>query len=762
MKNLNLNKLKDNKIIKYLFVFSLLFNVIIGLLLFYNLDFSENYNLLFDSDSVRVISLLSTGWFNDSRAHAHPLYLLISKPIINFISGFTIDKIIAMIIFSSLTSTITVVLIYKALSLFHKDNYFKVILSLCYLFTYGNIVFTGSIETYNLSALILVLLWYYTIKKLKDGNFTKYSYIIFALLGLLSLSITITNFIVFLIVIFILLLSRKIKIKYLITIVLSSIVLLFGLNYFQHVVWSNTNPIWQDSLTVEKAYVKKDKINTKLSNIIRDAYFNSIIASKQRVEVTNRIIYHTGSYQLRLTKNNIFNIFLLSIFYITAIVIIVKNYKNNLLINTGLTLTLLFNTCMHLIYGDNYFLYSLHFLYPIFLLIGINASCEKNKNLNKFLLIVMTVMLIVEIFNNGYRYLELFQLARKILPETLFLSQLGFLKTTIFFLSLIFVVTISVYACFFFKKRYLQEKNKDKKYMFIILILVSLFACELTFIYIDSIKVSNKFLWKEFFPQEKTYPITSKIDFLDEKFKDKFSAEIKSLDSYLQEYSNFKNENSHEIRDDIIQDDYYYFGLGNRRKLLYAYDCIKDIKTKKTLYSFNVKELIVIPNEYSLLIQTKEDDFIKIYEDNEGVHYNKNGKDKIINGTNYKINLYDFKNVKYQNMKKVLYGEILFNIKDNNLYDNVIVSNKPILENIDISTLTSEENINKFLKKYNHNIFDENKLILNEQPYPLTWNEKDENSKYKNIDIINEIFVNRKLSPTSSTKAMNLLLLIQK
>ena len=755
-----INNLKDKQIIKYLFIISMIFNVLIGFLLSYNIDFSANYNLLFDSDSVRVISLLSTGWFNDSRSHVHPLYLLLSKPIINIISGITIDKMIAMIVFSSLTSAITIVLLYKTLSLFHKDNYFKVILSLCYLFTFGNMIFTASIETYNLSALVLVALWYYVIKKLQDGNFTKYSFFILAILGLLSLSITVTNFVVFLIAMFILFLSKKVKLKNLIAITLGSIIMLVSLSYCQHLLWNNTKGALDNNLFIEQTYVLKEKFPTRLNKIIRDDYYNSIIGSKQEMEVTDRLLYHTSSYQLRLKTNHVLNVILLTVFYVLSIIMIVRNYKSNLLINLGLTLTLLFNTGMHFIYGDNLFLYSLHFLYAIFLLVGMNYAKEKNGKLKKSLLIVMVIMLIVEIFNNSYRFIEVFKYSRRILPETFFLSALGFVKSTIFYLVIIASVLITILLFLIIRKKCLKEKNKDKKLFLGVLSIVALVCCELVFISLDSAKMSHQFLWKDIYPKNLDYPPASKIDFLHEDFKKHFQSEINSLQVYLDEYRNFKNTHEHTMRDDIIRSDYYYFGLGNRKKLVYTVDCLKDAKTGHILYQFDPKEYIIVPNEYAILMETVKGDFIKLYEDNEGVHYNKNGKDKIIDGTAVKIDLYDFKNEECSHIKKVLYGEILFNMKNNSLYNNVFVSKKKEVSGIDISKLHDPNDLKELLEKYSTDNTDEEDLLLNDQPYPLTWSEKERDCDYQKVSVISSRLASSKIAPTSSKKAIKLLLSI--
>ena len=49
---------------KYLFLASLFFSLLIGLLLSYNFDFTNNYNFLFESDTARVIGDASNILYN--------------------------------------------------------------------------------------------------------------------------------------------------------------------------------------------------------------------------------------------------------------------------------------------------------------------------------------------------------------------------------------------------------------------------------------------------------------------------------------------------------------------------------------------------------------------------------------------------------------------------------------------------------------------------------------------------------------------------
>ena len=77
------------------------------------------------------------------------------------------------------------------------------------------------------------------------------------------------------------------------------------------------------------------------------------------------------------------------------------------------------------------------------------------------------------------------------------------------------------------------------------------------------------------------------------------------------------------------------------------------------------------------------------------------------------MSLYDFHNQKYQNIKKVLYGEILFNIKDSTIYPNILVYDKPwyrdaaltsmVLKQTNNTDLISDwvDNINELYDKQN-------------------------------------------------------------
>ena len=88
-----------------------------------------------------------------------------------------------------------------------------------------------------------------------------------------------------------------------------------------------------------------------------------------------------------------------------------------------------------------------------------------------------------------------------------------------------------------------------------------------------------------------------------------------------------------------------------------------------------------------------------LYENDYGVIISENNKETIVKGTNNKIDLYTFENQKYQNTKKVLYNEILFNIKDSVIYPNIIVYDKPWYRDAALTCMVLKQTNNTSLIK---------------------------------------------------------------
>lgn len=658
---------------KIIFIFSLIYTLFAGILLTYNYDFSNNFNLIFGMDTSRVIVDISEILARHYRADVHPLFILIVQPIYMILNGILLNKNLTIITISSITSSLSVLLVYKILSNNEENKKISIIISLIYLLSFSNIIFTSSPETYIFSALFLLIMWHYYITKKND--YDKKSHIILAILGVLSFSITITNIAIFCIIMLLLLIEKKINIKNVIKIFLITAVVATSLNLGQKIIWNNTPLYFKTSISSEKnLYESKKSPIIKLKNVIVNDYFNSIISPNIHMEIENGSTYNNRNYSIQFNQPNELLI-LLTIFYILSITIVIRNFNKNKIINIGLLLSLLFNTTLHIIYGNTEtFLYSQHFVYILILLFGINYKNETNIKIKKYINIFLVIFLIIEIINNNYVFIKVLNYVKDVLKPTYLLSNIGLLYTVIIELLLLIVAITFIISIKFIIKKLIVEKNIEKKQILTASIFILIILFESIFITINSTELNNRFIVFDITKKEEFTPKTKQY-YTSKSFKKYYSKELKSLEDYQNEIIKLKKKYKNIEVENIVWSDVYYFGMANRRKLIYQNNELMDIETKKVIKKFDVEEQFIIPNIYTVIIKTKNGDYIKIYEDKEGIHYIENKKEKLLDDN--KVELYDFSNQKYQNIKKELYGELLFNIKDEVIYPNIIVYNKP-------------------------------------------------------------------------------------
>ena len=689
-----MKKINEKNIEKYLFVISMVIMTFMGLVLFYNFDFKNNLNLLFDSDTARVIGDASSYFYNHYRSTVHPLYVLIVQPICYLLNGLTMDRMISLIIITSLATSTTVVFIYKILNTIKYNPKQNVIISLIYLFSFGNMVFTSGIEVYNIAVLFIVFLWYYYIVK-RNKTFDKYSYILLIILGIGTAAITITNFVIYFIILGLLFITKKINLKKAILLSLVTIIGLVSLNTLQHFVWKSTPLMWQKELTDEKEYVTINKTNIdSIKNVVKNDYYNSLIASNIKVKVIKNNFYDGENYMLTFPKTNYINVFLITIFYLLLIILIVRNIKKDLFLNLGLLATLLFNTGLHIVYGNNStYLYSLHFVYIFILLFGINLSHEQNDKLKKVIKKFLPIFLIIETVINSYYFTKIVQIVSKILTPNIFVEKIGLFKTALTEGMIVLVVLYSIMILFKIKKKITKRNSKEKNILLTLLLIAIVVFIELVFNFMYSYKERDNYI------EEKIHvgdidKTKDKTNYIDKDFKNHYKIELSKLEEYKNEYFDFIHTYSPKTTNKLNISVYYYLGFGPRRKLMYKPGLLMDIDSREVLYEFEEKESMIIPNIYTVIIETKDNKFIKIYEDQDGVHYNVDGKDKIVDGTSNKIELYSFSEQKYSNMKAVLYGEILYNIKDSKIYPNIVVYNKPWYRDAAITSMVLRQTNN--------------------------------------------------------------------
>lgn len=138
----------------------------------------------------------------------------------------------------------------------------------------------------------------------------------------------------------------------------------------------------------------------------------------------------------------------------------------------------------------------------------------------------------------------------------------------------------------------------------------------------------------------------------------------------------------------------FFFGMADRKKILYKDGQLIDIKTKEVIKEIDYEKELIVPNEYAVILKDKENNIFKIIEDTEGIKFYKNGEEEILCVGKKKINLPTFKDYKYSEILKVLHQEILFNIDNDIPKPNIFVYNNAWYRDTMLATMVLEKTEN--------------------------------------------------------------------
>lgn len=149
--------------------------------------------------------------------------------------------------------------------------------------------------------------------------------------------------------------------------------------------------------------------------------------------------------------------------------------------------------------------------------------------------------------------------------------------------------------------------------------------------------------------------------------------DISSLEKYRTQLSALRSQ----FREyELPEASFFPFGMGNREKLLYKNGSLISVHDQKTLYQWDVKEEIIIPNDYTVFISTTDNKKVFIYEDEKGVFIEINGRKKALSQESSLV-LNTFEGHPFSEVLKVLNHEILINIDNGLPLPNFFVYSKP-------------------------------------------------------------------------------------
>ena len=606
------------------------------------------YNYFFDADTARVVRDMVDVMGNHYRTAVHPLFVIIFLPLTRVINLFFADRFLAITFIMSIIGAINTCLLYSIFCKIKAKEKLSVLLCLIYGFSFSSILFSIIPETYVISACCFLMFWNYFLKQYQNNkSLNTKGYIVLIILGILNLAITLTNIIPYGIGLIFLIYKKeeksKLKNSVLKSLLIGMIILLITwlLAVIQKMIFIRTE-IFLDYLLLGAKSEEANYINLNISistitNATKAFFAHSFIAPKI---VVKKELLLFGSYSIFIKT-------LVLAFVFTFIALITKLFKDKKLKNNiaiPLFLSLLYNIFLHFIYGnDTAFLYTQHALFIIIILIAISISGIKNKKTFNYIIAFLIFFLIATVIQNFISIKDILYITKELyisIPKGTISAFIIALLKTVFILSPICILMVS--------------KKYKKIWITLLAIIPVIVAITLNY---------STLIYRPFQSQ-----------YQDEQ--DKINYYQKELRNYELELSKLRKDLKLE-KIDISTEEFMIFGMGNRRKLWFHQGMLSDQETKRTLMKSKVSDVIILPSEYSVIFNDGANRSIEIIEDEEAVWIIKDGIKTPVSGTEMPVKIPTFEGYEYSRVMKVLYQEMIINIKDGKPIPNILVYDEP-------------------------------------------------------------------------------------
>jgi len=148
-----------------------------------------------------------------------------------------------------------------------------------------------------------------------------------------------------------------------------------------------------------------------------------------------------------------------------------------------------------------------------------------------------------------------------------------------------------------------------------------------------------------------------------------------ALNNYRQQLEKFRMEFGGVQKMPAVR--FFLFGMGNRPKLLYRNGELRYALYDEVIKKWSLKSETIIPNQYRVELLTVASERIAIFETENGIFIDENGKIAMLPGSDTAIKLPSFEDSRYNEILKVLHQEILINICKGQLLPNYFVYRKP-------------------------------------------------------------------------------------
>ena len=679
MKELRM-KIKDfltshgDKIKEFLKIFTVVFALNLFLLSFVNLITNgTETDVFYGGDTPRVLQDMTMQEGLHYRTSVHPLFVILTQPFIRILGRVT-GVIVEAVIFEAAVGALSATLFYRLMQKLGASKKTSLLATVILVLSFTQVAFNSIFETYVFSQFGLMVMWVIAAGLINKKLELK-DYALLVIAGIFSLAFTLTNIVQFLILLSIIIfLNKNVKCKFIkfssiLLVVLSITVMLADM---QKAFWPSANNFFTSSIN---GFVL-DKNSEEFTYIERTWSAKRVI-----FQMNTSFVYQFGLLGgLILEKSNLINMLGLICFGLFSLINLYYFFTKRKIFKEKIYFALLsaygFNFVLHIFYNPyESFLYVLHynFLIIAILFYVFTHLDEKTRLLNyvrdffvKYRVQVMTTYIFLQVVG-----------IIKYLQEVHF--KFGFKAAMPKYVLILIILSLVIFATLVIKK------IKFKAVAGAAIVMLGLFGWFSFSGYLNHREIKNVEVldragvdYKPFLKNDFTKQMANELA----EYLYEIDVPLRAQMYFIQKYEISHKKNS----------DFFSFGMGDRKKMIYKKGKLIDLKTKQVIRSFDFTHEMIIPNMYTVLLLDQAGQITRIYEDETGVHIEKGRMAKIwedwnnynqweddrlnnretrlveniasetITTSKNKINLPNFEDSKVGRVLKVLHQEVLINI----------------------------------------------------------------------------------------------------
>lgn len=679
MKELKM-KIKDfltshgDKTKEFLKIFTVVFALNLFLLSFVNLITNgTETDVFYGGDTPRVLQDMTMQEGLHYRTSVHPLFVILTQPFIRVLGRAT-GVIVAAVIFEAAIGALSATLFYRLMQKLGASKKTSLLATVILVLSFTQVAFNSIFETYVFSQFGLMVMWVIAAGLINKKLELK-DYALLVIAGIFSLAFTLTNIVQFLILLSIIIfLNKNVKCKFIkfssiLLVVLSITVMLANV---QKAFWPSANNFFTSSIN---GFVL-DKNSEEFTYIERTWSAKRVI-----FQMNTSFVYQFGLLGgLILEKSNLINMLGLICFGLFSLINLYYFFTKRKIFKEKIYFALLsaygFNFVLHIFYNPyESFLYVLHYNFLIIAILFyiFTHLDEKTRLLNyvRDFFVEYRVQMMTT-----YIFLQVVGII-KYLQEVHF--KFGFKAAMPKYVLILIILSLVIFATLVIKK------IKFKAVAGVAIVMLGLFGWFSFSGYLNHREIKNVEAldragvdYKPFLKNDFTKQMANELA----EYLYEIDVPLRAQMYFVQKYEISHKKNS----------DFFSFGMGDRKKMIYKKGKLIDLKTKQVIRSFDYTHEMIIPNMYTVLLLDQAGQITRIYEDETGVHIEKGRMAKIwedwnnynqweddrlnnretrlveniasetITTSKNKINLPNFEDSKVGRVLKVLHQEVLVNI----------------------------------------------------------------------------------------------------